>query len=323
MPRVRVRPDELIKFHLDTTQLDHDIVLVDDGLRRALPRKPNVAFLTFVSLSHGIAVGVEFHRKHGVLYAPGLQEFFREIIGSGSRAKKTCFYIGKSFDTKNTFIIATHDEIADAMGISPNHVDTFITLSHASRQRRCWADTPERDPARANRAEAFRTGAATRMSQGAARGDRARAGAAARESAEKAPPQEMPVEKPERRPREAKPREEGRSNIVDPEKMAREIIKSQLLVVPGDIVIPVVKESADEILGKLQAGLFDTPGSADVHDQALVLSANPGFDRLISLDAVRNVLPFAYQAGAVREVLRRMRGRAILADEVGLGKTVE
>lgn len=30
----------------------------------------------------------------------------------------------------STSIIATHDEIADAMGISPNHVDTFTTLSH-------------------------------------------------------------------------------------------------------------------------------------------------------------------------------------------------
>ncbi len=274
LPRVRVRPDELIEFLLDTAQLDQDFVLVDDGLRRALPRKSAVAFLTLVSLTRGIAIGVEFHRKYDALYASGLQEFFHEIIGSGPRAEKPCLYIGKSFDTRNTFVIATRDEIADTLGISPTHVDTFITLSHASRQRRCWADTPERDPARTNRAEAFRTGAAIRMSQGAARSNRARAGATARESAEKAPPQETPVEKPKRCPREAKPREEGRSNIVDPEKMAQESIKSQLLTVPGDIVIPVVKRSTNAILGKLQAGLFDTPGSADVHDQALVLSAN-------------------------------------------------
>jgi SNF2 family DNA or RNA helicase len=33
--------------------------------------------------------------------------------------------------------------------------------------------------------------------------------------------------------------------------------------------------------------------------------------------------PFDYQLQTVRTVLRRMRGRAILADEVGLGKTIE
>jgi hypothetical protein len=33
--------------------------------------------------------------------------------------------------------------------------------------------------------------------------------------------------------------------------------------------------------------------------------------------------PFDYQVQAARVALRRMRGRAILADEVGLGKTIE
>ena len=33
--------------------------------------------------------------------------------------------------------------------------------------------------------------------------------------------------------------------------------------------------------------------------------------------------PFDYQLQTARSALRRMRGRAILADEVGLGKTIE
>ncbi|MGN6173313.1 MAG: hypothetical protein ACTHPS_10210, partial [Streptosporangiaceae bacterium] len=41
-----------------------------------------------------------------------------------------------------------------------------------------------------------------------------------------------------------------------------------------------------------------------------------------SLESLR-FTPFDYQLQAARSALRRMRGRAILADEVGLGKTIE
>jgi len=57
--------------------------------------------------------------------------------------------------------------------------------------------------------------------------------------------------------------------------------------------------------------------------RALQLSLSPGFDTLLSLSAVRNVQPLEYQQQTVRHVLRNLRGRALLCDEVGLGKTVE
>ncbi|MHB8507950.1 MAG: DEAD/DEAH box helicase [Candidatus Dormibacteria bacterium] len=57
-------------------------------------------------------------------------------------------------------------------------------------------------------------------------------------------------------------------------------------------------------------------------DQAIAVWAKPGFDTLASLPRLR-FEPFAYQLETAREVLRDMRGRAILADEVGLGKTIE
>jgi SNF2 family DNA or RNA helicase len=47
-----------------------------------------------------------------------------------------------------------------------------------------------------------------------------------------------------------------------------------------------------------------------------------GFDRLLCLDEVR-VQHLEHQHAAALKVLRDMRGRAILADEVGLGKTIE
>jgi len=57
--------------------------------------------------------------------------------------------------------------------------------------------------------------------------------------------------------------------------------------------------------------------------RALQLSLSPGFDTLLSLSAVRNVQALEYQQQTVRHVLRNLRGRALLCDEVGLGKTVE
>jgi superfamily II DNA or RNA helicase len=48
-----------------------------------------------------------------------------------------------------------------------------------------------------------------------------------------------------------------------------------------------------------------------------------GFDELLCLPALRGVEPHWYQIETVRKVLKQYRGRVLLADEVGLGKTVE
>ena len=47
-----------------------------------------------------------------------------------------------------------------------------------------------------------------------------------------------------------------------------------------------------------------------------------GFDELICLDSLR-FSPFDYQVRAAQIMLRRFRGRGMLCDEVGLGKTIE
>lgn len=53
------------------------------------------------------------------------------------------------------------------------------------------------------------------------------------------------------------------------------------------------------------------------------LRGPPGFDRLVCADRLPRVDTMFYQQEAALRVLRGMRGRALLADEVGLGKTIE
>jgi hypothetical protein len=53
------------------------------------------------------------------------------------------------------------------------------------------------------------------------------------------------------------------------------------------------------------------------------LRLQKGFDELLSLGAIHDVEHFGYQLDTVRRVLRDFRGRVLLADEVGLGKTIE
>ncbi|MHB8125398.1 MAG: DEAD/DEAH box helicase [Desulfitobacteriaceae bacterium] len=57
--------------------------------------------------------------------------------------------------------------------------------------------------------------------------------------------------------------------------------------------------------------------------KALEFSLSPGFESLMSLNSVRQIEPLDYQLRTVRYVLMNLRGRALLCDEVGMGKTVE
>jgi SNF2 family DNA or RNA helicase len=76
------------------------------------------------------------------------------------------------------------------------------------------------------------------------------------------------------------------------------------------------------LLGALRRG---TPVDADrvsLVEAAAEVWSRPGFDVFLSQPQLE-FEPFDYQWQTAQTVLRRMRGRAILADEVGLGKTIE
>ncbi|OGS48201.1 MAG: hypothetical protein A3K68_06525 [Euryarchaeota archaeon RBG_16_68_13] len=73
------------------------------------------------------------------------------------------------------------------------------------------------------------------------------------------------------------------------------------------------------------AGLGTSDGSRAwrLNIRAHRLSLVEGFDRLLAWPSLRGVQRLPHQERTVLKVLRELRGRAILADEVGLGKTVE
>jgi SNF2 family DNA or RNA helicase len=65
-----------------------------------------------------------------------------------------------------------------------------------------------------------------------------------------------------------------------------------------------------------------SPEDASLVEAALEVWTKPGFDTFVSLPRLR-FEPFEHQLQAAGRVLRGLHGRAILADEVGLGKTIE
>lgn len=83
-----------------------------------------------------------------------------------------------------------------------------------------------------------------------------------------------------------------------------------------------VASSLAALARALEAGTRLDPARSALVDGAVALWVRPGFDTLVSLPRLR-FEPFGYQLRAAERVLAHMRGRAILADEVGMGKTIE
>jgi len=90
----------------------------------------------------------------------------------------------------------------------------------------------------------------------------------------------------------------------------------------GTAAEAVVPEPYRHLLRRLLAGSPVVPDRVRLVDLAAAVWSRPGFDTLIA-GAGLAFEPFDYQLQTVATVLGRMRGRAILADEVGLGKTIE
>jgi superfamily II DNA or RNA helicase len=83
-----------------------------------------------------------------------------------------------------------------------------------------------------------------------------------------------------------------------------------------------LKETRELLGDQLKAGGFDPLEIVELRLQGEELATLDNFEELLAVD-VANVDRMPHQPAVVRRALSRLRGRAILADEVGLGKTIE
>lgn len=86
---------------------------------------------------------------------------------------------------------------------------------------------------------------------------------------------------------------------------------------------PVFGAADQDIVARLTEGRLEDEESYRLNLAAIHLSLAGGFEALVCLPLLHGVEHFAYQVDTARQVLRVMRGRALLCDEVGLGKTIE
>src|SRR6266513_226962 len=93
---------------------------------------------------------------------------------------------------------------------------------------------------------------------------------------------------------------------------------------PGDASLSLQFDDADaDLLARAFRTAGDGPRAWRLNGEAHRISLIDGFDRLLAWPSLRGVVRYPHQERTCLRVLREMRGRAILADEVGLGKTIE
>src|SRR2546421_9681973 len=93
---------------------------------------------------------------------------------------------------------------------------------------------------------------------------------------------------------------------------------------PGDALLSLQFDDADaDLLARAFRTSGDGPRAWSLNGEAHRISLIDGFDHLLAWPSLRGVVRYPHQERTCLRVLREMRGRAILADEVGLGKTIE
>src|SRR5437879_11098669 len=93
---------------------------------------------------------------------------------------------------------------------------------------------------------------------------------------------------------------------------------------PDDASLSLQFDDADaDLLARAFRTRSDGPRAWRLNGEAHRISLVDGFDRLLAWPVLHGVTRYDHQVRTALRVLRDLRGRAILADEVGLGKTIE
>ncbi|MFT3771855.1 MAG: SNF2-related protein [Minicystis sp.] len=220
-----------------------------------------------------------------------------------------------------------------------NRLARFLAKVNSVEQRRAQAAPQEASPASPPRPRTAKRPAAAAPPRAPATPASAKRSAAAalprspatpassKRSASAAPPRSPAAPASAKRPAAAAPSKAPAASATPPKAPTAAAAAPALPPVPA--TPPIAPAAA----------AFALPEEADV---ARVLAAPPAslaavrhvlaahalamaetFEELLALRLVTDVEPHRYQTETVRRVLRAFRGRALLADEVGLGKTVE
>ena len=274
------------RFLLTRSMLDNGTIPLRSEVARALSGEPMVVHLR-IATPDSKPVPAIAHWAQGVVHCPKL----KSLIG-----KPEFLYSDEAW-----FILCAVQGANDLFVIVP-----------APRALAWWNELEDKARRSSN----------TRPTRVARKVASERAAAPARSAA--SAPKPAPTFSPEPRPDpESRPEPEPEpSPEPDFDEEARKLVDARLISLP-ESPITVDNQSVEALVAALESEAFGAIAQSRVHDRSLQLSMSPGFDQLLSLDAVRGIVPFEYQVGAVRQVLQKMRGRAILADEVGLGKTIE
>src|SRR3989442_1836654 len=92
----------------------------------------------------------------------------------------------------------------------------------------------------------------------------------------------------------------------------------------ADASLPLRFNDSDrDLLARAFGSPGDGPRAWRLNGEAHRTSLVDGFDRLLAWPVLPGVARYDHQERTALRVLRDLRGRAILADEVGLGKTIE
>jgi SNF2 family DNA or RNA helicase len=136
---------------------------------------------------------------------------------------------------------------------------------------------------------------------------------------------------PGRRPAvraKVKPKAASRGEIADrPRKVRPAVIATAPTPSPlprVDVEIPLTIEfDVAPLLSAVARDMEQDGQWSGLRERFAHLGLAQGFDELLCLPHLAGVEPLLHQIETVRKVLKQFRGRVLLADEVGLGKTIE